>query len=298
MTLLKIKKWVIMIDIIKENINTIMIVLIIFWYIIIELILKSKIKKLKNEINKKYSEEELENIENIDSLDQDLYIEYYKWKNIIKFLRLALVFTWIWSFILFKIPWVFSFLAIAIWAIIITFKEAILSFFWFFYISAHFRIWENIVFWDQNNAIRWEIIYINILNIGLIWKNENWEHNWQFYTVPNFKVIVDNVKREEIWIWKYRKDEFEIYFYNKLFKISYDEFLEKLKEFLDENLVKKNINNVWNYKTFIGYKYKLRFKYDKEYLIIKIFMVEKQKAILDMQNKIALFVESYKKDSD
>ncbi|NVP17565.1 mechanosensitive ion channel [Candidatus Gracilibacteria bacterium] len=287
-----------MIDIIKENINTIMIVLIIVLYIIIELILKSKIKKLKNEINKKYSEEELENIENIDSLDQDLYIEYYKGKNIIKFLRLALVFTGIGSFILFKIPGVFSFLAIAVGAIIITFKEAILSFFGFFYISAHFRIGENIVFGDQNNAIRGEIIYINILNIGLIGKNENGEHNGQFYTVPNFKVIVDNVKREEIGIGKYRKDEFEIYFYNKLFKISYDEFLEKLKEFLDENLVKKNINNVGNYKTFIGYKYKLRFKYDKEYLIIKIFMVEKQKAILDMQNKIALFVESYKKDSD
>lgn len=286
-----------MIDIIKENINTIMIILIIIWYIIIELLIKSKIKKLKNEINKKYSEEELANIENIDSLDQDLYIEYYKWKNIIKFLRLILVFIWIWSFILFKIPWVFSFLAIAVWAIIITFKEAILSFFSFFYISTHFRIWENVVFWDQTNAIRWEIIYINILNIGLIWKNENWEHNWQFYTVPNFKILVDNVKREEIWIWKYRKDEFEIHFYNKLFKITYEEFLEKLKEFLDENLVKKNINNVWNYKTFIWYKYKLRFKYEKEYLIIKISMIEKQKAILDMQNKIALFVEWYKKDN-
>ena len=70
---------------------------------------------------------------------------------------------------------------------------------------------------------------------------------------------------------------------------------EKLKEFLDENLVKNNINNVWNYKSFIWYKYKLRFKYEKEYLIIKINIVEKQRAILDIQNKIALFVESNKK---
>lgn len=283
------------IELISDNINIFLIILILIWYFIIELILKNNVKKVKKEINKKYSEEELENIENIDSLDQDLYIEYYKRKNIIKFLRLAIAFWIVWSFILFKIPWIFSFLAIAIWAIIITFKETILSFFGFFYVTAHFRIWENIVLWDQNNTIRWEIIYINILNIWLIWKNENWEHNWQFYTVPNFKFIIENIKREELGIWKYKKEEFEIYFNNNLFKISYEEFLEKLKEFLDENLVKNNINNVWNYKSFIWYKYKLRFKYEKEYLIIKINIVEKQRAILDIQNKIALFVESNKK---
>jgi len=283
------------IELISDNINIFLTILIIIWYYIIELILKNNVKKVKKEINKKYSEEELENIENIDSLDQDLYIEYYKRKNIIKFLRLAIAFSIVWSFILFKIPWIFSFLAIAIWAIIITFKETILSFFGFFYVTAHFRIWENIVLWDQNNTIRWEIIYINILNIGLIWKNENWEHNWQFYTVPNFKFILENIKREELGIWKYKKEEFEIYFNNNLFKIHYEEFLSRLKEFLDENLVKNNINNVWNYKSFIWYKYKLRFKYEKEYLIIKINIVEKQRAILDIQNKIALFVESNKK---
>lgn len=283
------------IELISDNINIFLTILIIIWYYVIELILKNNVKKVKKEINKKYSEEELENIENIDSLDQDLYIEYYKRKNIIKFLRLAIALWLIWSFILFKIPWIFSFLAIAIWAIIITFKETILSFFWFFYVTAHFRIWENIVLWDQNNTIRWEIIYINILNIGLIWKNENWEHNWQFYTVPNFKFIIENIKREELGIWKYKKEEFEIYFKNELFNINYDEFLSRLKEFLDENLIKNNINNVWNYKSFIWYKYKLRFKYDKDYLIIKINIVEKQRAILDIQNKITLFVEANKK---
>lgn len=286
-----------MIDFVKEYINIILVILIFIWYMIIELILKSNVKKVKKEINKKYSEDELESIENIDSLDQDLYIEYYKRKNIIKFLRFAIIFSFVLAFILFKIPGVFSFLAIALWAIIITFKEAILSFFGFFYISTHFKIWENVIFWDQNNTIRWEIIYINIFNIGLIWKNENWEHNWQFFTIPNYKLIVDTVKKEELWIWKYRKEEIEIHFKNELFKISYEKFLEKLKEFLDENLVKKNINNIWNYKSFIWYKYKLRFKYDKDFLLIKVSIVEKQRAILDIQDKIILFVESFKKDS-
>jgi len=286
-----------MLKLIYENINIILIIFILIWYWIIELILKSSVKQIKGIINKKYSEEELENIENLETIDQDLYIEYYKRKNIIKFMRFAIVFSILCSIILFKIPGVFSFFAIALWAIIITFKEIILSFFGFFYVSAHFKIWENIMIWDQNNILRWEIIYINILNIGIIWKNENWEHNWQFYTIPNFKLLVDNVKREELSIWNYKKEEFEIYFNTNLYKISYDQFLEKLKEFLDQNLIKKNINNVWNYKTFIWYKYKLRFKYEKEYLIIKIAIVEKQKAILDIQNEIVLFIESCKKSS-
>ncbi|MDD3145051.1 MAG: mechanosensitive ion channel, partial [Candidatus Gracilibacteria bacterium] len=247
--------------------------------------------------NKKYSEEELENIENLETLDQDLYIEYYKRKNIIKFIRFVIVFSILSSIVLFKIPSVFSFLAIAIGAIIITFKEIILSFFGFFYVSAHFKIGENIMIGDQNNILRGEIIYINILNVGIIGKNENGEHNGQFYTIPNYKLLVDTVKREELSIGNYKKEEIEIYFNINLYKISYLEFLEKLKEFLDQNLVKKNINNVGNYKTFIGYKYKLRFKYEKEYLIIKIAIVEKQKTILDIQNEIVLFIESCKKSS-
>lgn len=279
-----------MLTIIKENINEIILLFLIVIYAITELILKRNLVKVKKEITNKYTEDQLESIEKIDSLDQDLYIEYYKRKNLTKYLRFAFILIFIWSLIITKIPSLFSSLAIAIWAIIITFKETILSFFSFFYVSAHYKIWENIIIWE----LKWEIIYINLINIWLIWKNEYSEHNWQFYTIPNYKFILDIVKREELWIGKYRKEEFEIYFNNNDFNINYEDFLLKLKHFLDEHLVKRNINNVGSYKTFIGYKYKIRFKYEKEYLIIKISLIDKQKALLELQNKLALFVESHK----
>lgn len=284
-----------MIEYFLNHINIIIIIWFIIWFIIIDTFLRKKIQKLKNEINKKYSEEDLEEIENIDALDQDVYIEYYKEKNILNLVRFIIIFSWIVWIILFKIPWVFSFLAIAIWAIIITFKELLLSFFWFFYISTHYKIWENIVTGDANNTTRWEIIYINILNVWVIWKNENWEHNWQFYTIPNFKLITENVKREDVWLNKYKKEEIEIYFTNSLFTLNFEKFLENLKIFLDNELSRKNINTVWNYKTFIWTKYKLRFKYEKEYLIIKIFIIEKPRILLELQRKITLFIESHKK---
>ena len=281
-----------------QNITFFIIILFILFFILIEIFFRKNIKKLKLEINKKYSQDFLEDIENIDILDQDLYIEYYKQKNILNLVRFLILFSWIVSLILFKIPWIFSFLAIALWAIIITFKELIISFFWFFYISTHYKIWENIAIWDLTNIIRWEIIYINILNVWIIWKNDNWEHNWQFYTIPNFKLIIESVRKEEVWLNKYKKEEIEIYFNNNLFSIKFELFLEKLKEFLDQELTRKNINTVWNYKTYIWTKYKLRFKYEKEYLIIKIFIIDKPRILIDIQRKLTVFVESNKKNID
>ncbi len=280
-----------------ENMDMIIIILFIIWFIITEIYIKKKIKKVKNDITNKYSAAELGKIDHLENLDQDLFIEYYKWKNILNLMRFAILFIWATFFILFKLPWIFNFLAIALWAIIITFKEVILSFFGFFYISTHFKIWENLVLWDANNTLRWEIIYINVLNVWVIWKNENWEHNWQFYTIPNYKLIIDSNRKEELSVNKYRKEEIEIYYKNELFKIDYDAFLAELKIFLDSILVRKNINNIWNHKTYIWYKYKLRFKYEKDYLIIKIFIIEKQKNILNIQGKIVSFVEWQKKDN-
>ncbi len=274
-----------------ENLNIFLIIIFIIWFFVIEIYMRKNIKKIKDDINKKYSAEQLEEIDHLENLDQDLYIEYYKWKNILNLIRFLIFFSLCTFLILFKAPWIFNFLAIALWAIIITFKEVILSFIGFFYISTHYKIWENLVLGDINNLIRWEIVYINILNVWIVWKSDNWEHNWQFYSTPNFKLIVDNVRREELSINKYRKEEIEIYFRNDLFTISFDEFLEKLKEFLEKELTRKNINNIWNYKTYIWYKYKIRFKYDKDFLIIKVFVIEKHRNILNIQAKIVSFVE-------
>lgn len=285
------------IEFINFNLDTVIWIMFLLWFFITEIIIRKNLKKVKNDISKKYMDMWKEEIDHLENLDQDLYIEYYKWKNILNLLRFVIIFT-IWAFlILFRAPSIFNFLAIAVWAIIITFKEVILSFIWFFYVSTQYKIWENIVIWDHNNTIRWEIIYLNVLNVWIIWKSENWEHNWQFYIVPNFKLIVENVRKEELGINNYRKEEIEIYFKNDLFQVNFDEFLIQLKEYLDKELTRKNINNIWNYKTYIGYKYKIRFKYDKDFLILKVYIIEKHRNILNIQLKIVSFVEKLKIDN-
>jgi len=41
-----------------------------------------------------------------------------------------------------------------------------------------------------------------------------------------------------------------------------------LTHYLDDLLPKRTISNVWNFKTFIWHKYKIRFQYEKEILQI------------------------------
>jgi len=287
-----------MLQYIITNINNIVFISIyVVLFFVIEIYFRSKTIKLKEKIEKKYSEEDIEDIENIEMIDQNLYIKYYKVKNILHFIRFIAIFWIIIFLILSKIPGIFNFLAIAIWAIIITFKEPIVSFLWFFYVSTHLKIWENIVINNDDNT-KWEIIYINILNVWLIWKNENWEHNWQFYTIPNYKFIVENVKKEDLNITTYRKEDIDIYYNRDLFILNFNDFLIELNHFLNDILVIKNLSNVWHYKTFIWYKYKMRFRYEKEYLIIKISIIEKHRAFLWLQREIIKFIETYKKDGN
>lgn len=275
----------------------IIMVFILLIYIIIDIYLRKKNKQLKKSLYEKYNiiEKDIKNISQIANINEEDQLQYYKNKNIISFLRFWLLFTLLSFYILHKLPNFFSIFAIAVWAIIITFKEIIQSFIWFFYISTQYKIWDNVIINDVKDWLRWEIIYINILNLWLIWRDENWENNGQFYRVPNYKFINDIIKREDISLHKYKKEEI-ILIYKKLeYQIWFDEFMQKLTVYLDELLPNRNISNVWNFKTYIWYKYKIGFQYDKDFLQIKISFIVRPRNIFDIEKLIFSFAEKYKK---
>lgn len=280
----------IIVDFVIDNLSWIIFLWAIIFFLIFDKILKIKIWKIKNELNNKYSEEEIEELNN---LEQDIYVEYYMKINKIHLIRLSILILLISSILIYKIPTLFSFFAIAVWAIIIAFKEMIISFFWFFYTSTNYKIWDWLILDDWK--IRWEIFYINVLNVWLLWKDENWEHNWEFYTIPNFKFLTDYTKKEENSVHKFKKEEVHIYYSNTKYKdLKFKTFLINLKEYLDDKLDKKTIKTVWNYKTFIWYKYKLRFKIEDEKIIIKIFLITKPKDFIRFNEELTIFVESQK----
>ena len=75
-----------------------------------------------------------------------------------------------------------------------------------------------------------------------------------------------------------------------------NEYMEKLTWYLDEILPKRNMSSVWNYKTYIGYKYKIKFQYDeKEHLMVKVRFIVRPRNIFEIEKWIFSFVESMKK---
>lgn len=286
----------IILEFIKEYTEIIVIVTTIIVYLIVDFLLRRKNKKLKKALYEKYNIiESQKNISEIANIDEEDQLNYYKNKNVISFIRFWVLFFLITFYILHKLPNFFSFFAIAVWAIIITFKEIIQCFIWFFYISTQYKIWDDIIINDWKNEIRWEIIYINILNIWLVWRDENWENNWQFYRVPNYKFFNDIIKKEDISLHKYKKEDLLIIYKKENYKIEFDDFIQELTNFLDEILPKRNIWNVWNFKTFVWYKYKMSFEYDKDWLFIKVRFIVMPKNKFEIEKSIFSFVEGFKK---
>jgi hypothetical protein len=273
------------------------IIIVLILYFILDLYLRNRSKKLKKSLYEKYNiiEQKWQNVSDIRNISEEDQLNYYKNKNFISFIRFWVLFFLISFYVLNKYPNFFSLFDIAIWAIIITFKEIIQSFVWFFYVSTQYKIWDDIIINDWKTELRWEIIYINIMNIGIVWRDENWENNWQFYRVPNYKFLSDIIKKEDISLHKYKKENIIIFYKKDDFSISFDEFMEKLSEYLEENLPKRTINNVWNFKTFIWYKYKMRFEYEKELLKIKISFIVRPRNIFQIEKWLFSFIESIKK---
>lgn len=287
-----------LIEIFNEYTEIIIISVVLTIYFILDVYLRRKNKKLKKALYEKYNviDNDGKNVSDIQNIDEEDQLTYYKNKNFISLIRFWVGFFLLSFYILHKLPNFFSFFAIAVWAIIITFKEVIQCFVWFFYISTQYKIGDEIVVLDGKWELRGEIIYFNVLNIWLVGRDESGENNGQFYRIPNYKFLTDNIKREDISLHKHKKEEITLMFKKSDFEISFDEFLTKLEEYLEEILPKRTINNVWNFKTFIGYKYKMRFQHhDKDGVQIKISFIARPRNIYNIEKWLFVFVEGLKK---
>ncbi|MDD4151676.1 MAG: hypothetical protein PHR68_03615 [Candidatus Gracilibacteria bacterium] len=277
------------IDFIKEFREDIYIVIYILIALVLEIYFRKARRKIKNELHDRYGE--ITETKDGSFLEDEFYIEYYKKIQIIDLIRIVVMIALVFIIVLYKSPQTFSFFAIAAGAIIITFKEAILSFLGFFFVVTNYKIGDVIMVGDNMG----EIIYIKPFFVGAIGKDENGEHNGQFYVFPNSKFILEIIKKEEIKINNYKKEVLDIYYSKEIFGIEYNDFKKKFIKYLDTKFELKNVDTVGNYKTFIGYKYKLRFNYEKENIHIQLSFVEKPINSLSVREDIVTFLENIKK---
>ncbi len=186
----------------------------------------------------------------------------------------------------------FSFFAVALGAVIMAFKETIVSMLSYFSILRTYHVGDDI----RVNGVRGEILNIRPTQTTLIGKEDNGEYNGKITIIQNFHFSTMPIERQEMKSHSYLMASIEIPYDSNEYSDSFKDYIVKLKEFLDGLLPSRGMNSVGYYRSYSGVRYKINYTYDKDArVIVHISFVSKPRRISDRKEKIISFVESCKK---
>jgi hypothetical protein len=186
----------------------------------------------------------------------------------------------------------FSFLAVALGALIVTFKETVVSTIAHFHILRNYKVGDDV----KIGTVRGEILNIRPTVTTILGKEEDGEYNGKVTTLQNYQFVMNPVERQEMKTHSYFLTSLSIPYGGKEYKYGFETFMSKLKQFLDELLPYRNMKNVGYYRSYSGSRYKLNYTYDRDARVeIHISFVSKPKRIADRKEKIVQFVEKLKK---
>lgn len=144
--------------------------------------------------------------------------------------------------------------------------------------------------------MQWQILYIKLLHVWLSGKNDFGENTWEFFVIPNYQMWNNPIVKVDLSLDNYAKDSLTIVYEPKNFNISFEEFSDNLKKYLDNLFPVKSASNVAYFKSYIWVKYKIDYKYDWDWKAnIRIWFVEKRSKAKHIKEKIISFVEDQKK---
>lgn len=265
----------------------------IFVIILLLLILSSISRVLKSHLKKKYIDpyERWWNTEN-----KDFYVKYYQKIQYVDIFGAFIGILLIFIYLLTKNTIVWTVRAVWVWSILITFQSFSISLFSYFLLIKNYRIWDTIkvkVNWEN---IQWQILYIKLLHVWLSWKNDFGENTGEFFRIPNYKMWENPIVKIDLSLDSHTKDSLTIIYDPSIFKESFWDFSNSLKEFLDKLLHTKSALNVSFFRSYIWVKYKIDYKYDWNWKAnIRIWFVEKRSKIKQIKEKILCFIEDQKK---
>lgn len=263
--------------------ETVTVFALVSW-MLLELVFRAVKSRIKSSVYEK-------NVDPTDPRAGEYYIEYYRKSQVIDLLRIGMFVVAAFSFILYRVPSAANFFVVATGAVIVIFKEVILSFAAFFFIVSQYRVGDSV----SVDGAKGEIIYIRPLYVGIVGKDENAEHNGELHIVPNNRFFSSSVKKEELRTVSYRKERVRIPFRNKDFPFPFAEFSRKLEEYLGEHLPLRTAKQVGHYRSFIGSRYKADYGYDeKGNAFVEIAFIGRSFRIPEAKKGIMAFVESLK----
>lgn len=264
-------------------------ILVIFAFVIIQSIV---ISIIKTNWKKKYVTK-FENDKNLTN--NQFYITYYKKLQLIEIVRFVLFFVIIALYGLTKNIGIMSYFSIALWAFVITFQNYIVSIAMYITLIRRHTIGDIIKIWSDKDIILWQIIYIKPFSLWVSWMSDDWQNTGELHIIPNHLLLAKPLVKVDLKAENYQKLIISIRYNKDEFKLSFEDFLKILEWFLSKLLPTNSAKTVSHFKTYIGYKYKLDFEYEKEGSIhISIWLITKLRNIASMKRIIISYIESIK----
>lgn len=226
--------------------------------------------------------------------DSQRYVKYYKEKQYIQTLRGILRVIVMFSFILYHKPNIFAGLAIAVWAFVITFGSVFLSLGIYLYLISFYSPWKCVRIGEYTG----EILSITPLYLKILGKNDNGEHTGELINIPNHQIWQNKISLIDLDFNAVNKIIMEIHYQYDTYKLSFEEFVSQLKDFLDETFPINTANSANHYKSFKGHRYKLDYDFDNEKrTIIRLAFLCKRSKNHEYKYKIIAFAEKLKKNA-
>lgn len=162
-------------------------------------------------------------------------------------------------------------------------KDFLLSVVAFFLIIRRYKIGETIGI----NDIQGQIIYIRVLGVGILGKDNDGDNTGRMFVIPSFKFLTETIKKEDLHADSIRKEILKIPYITNEFEPDFATFIRSLENFLDNELKTLSKRNCGNYQTYIGHKYKLDIDYlEDKAIIITVGLVGKWENTVENKKKI------------
>ena len=244
---------------------------------------------LKFRVRRRYQYE----TKDLTSLDevQAVSLVYFRRRQILDIIRALLLMLTALIGVLFYNIQAFSFLALALGAVVLNQKENINSIIGYFYLLSNYNVGDDIGIIGTLG----EIVRVGLFQTILAGKDANGEYNGKRVSVPNYQFLLNVIDRQDLKTNTYRQVVVQIPYARATFGMSFDEFLGKLRPYLDELLPKRNLARVGSYRGFAGSQYKINFDYnDAGLLIVNIAFVSRARDAIERKESILIFIEGLK----
>lgn len=166
--------------------------------------------------------------ETLDQENSEFHLQYYKKNQILDFIRVISSISLIAGLFAINTDVGLGFFAVATGAMIMAFRDFILSVLAFFFVTPSYPIGQTV----RVAGLQGQIIFIRMLSVGILGKDDRGENTGELHIVPSNKFITDVVHKKEVTPNAIFKDFMEIPYYPEKFILPFPEFMKELRKFL------------------------------------------------------------------